>query len=212
MPFDMRKLGQFRVHLLRRIADLKANSEESLAFAMETMLQDRLDSFFRIEEGFTDIVQSLQAIEADLPLVTDLASAQRLEARLEFLEDRYDELDSEVRQRPRRRRRRINLMDFFKAAGGSETVSSERKEVLTISEAYEILGVEFGSPLAAVTRAFRTKAKQFHPDARQGDRSSEPELRRTLEAYQLLKEYLSLSNTKLGAERRGSSRPFEEDL
>jgi curved DNA-binding protein CbpA len=58
------------------------------------------------------------------------------------------------------------------------------------------MGVEFGSSLAEVTAAFRHKAKLLHPDANQGDRSSEPELRRMLDAYQFLKEYLSLSNTE----------------
>ncbi|MDH5640696.1 MAG: J domain-containing protein, partial [Nitrospira sp.] len=62
-------------------------------------------------------------------------------------------------------------------------------------DAYAVMGVEFGSSLADVTAAFRVKAKQLHPDANNGDRSSEPELRRMLEAYQFLKEYLSLSNT-----------------
>jgi curved DNA-binding protein CbpA len=58
------------------------------------------------------------------------------------------------------------------------------------------MGVEFGSSLTDVTTAFRQKAKLLHPDANHGDRSSEPELRRMLDAYQFLKEYLSLSNTE----------------
>ena len=59
--------------------------------------------------------------------------------------------------------------------------------------------------LADVTAAFRTKAKQLHPDANNGDRGSEPELRRMLEAYQFLKEYLSLSNTE---PMRPPDRPY----
>lgn len=209
MPFDFRKLGKYRTGMLRRIAELKAKSEDSLDLAMDTMMQDRVDSYFRVEQGFAEIEHSLQTIEADLALVGDLTSAQRLEARLEFLEDRYDELDSEVRQRPRRRRRRINLTDFFKAAGGGGDMPGPRGEVSTAGEAYEALGLEFGSSMSAVTRAFREKAKQFHPDARKGDRSSEPQLRRILEAYQLLKEYLSLSNTDPATGMRGKYTPSE---
>ena len=63
--------------------------------------------------------------------------------------------------------------------------------------------------MSAVTRAFREKAKKFHPDARKGDRSSEPQLRRILEAYQLLKEYLSLSNTDPITGARGNYTPSE---
>ena len=118
MPFDFRKLGKYRSGMLRRIAELKAKSEDSLDVAMDTMMEERVDSFFRIEQGFAEIDHSLQTIEEELALVADLSTAQRLEARLEFVEDRYDELDSEVRQRPRRRRRKINLADFFKTASG----------------------------------------------------------------------------------------------
>jgi hypothetical protein len=210
MPFDFRKLGKYRVGMLRRIADLKSKSEDSLDVAVETMMEERVDSFFRIEQGFAEIDHSLQTIEEELALVGDLSTAQRLEARLEFVEDRYDELDSEVRQRPRRRRRKINLADFLKAAGGGrDPLSESRGEVNTAGEAYEALGLEFGSSMSAVTKAFRDKAKKFHPDARKGDRSSEPQLRRILEAYQLLREYLSLTNLDPTTGRPGSYTPSE---
>lgn len=207
MPFDFRKLGKYRTGMLRRIADLKSKSEDSLDVAMDTMMEERVDSYFRIEQGFAEIDHSLQTIEEELSLVGDLTTAQRLEARLEFVEDRYDELDSEVRQRPRRRRRKINLADFFKTAGGG--MPGQPGEVNTAGEAYEALGLEFGSSMSAVTKAFREKAKKFHPDARKGDRSSEPQLRRILEAYQLLKEYLSLSNLDPTTGRPGTYTPSE---
>jgi curved DNA-binding protein CbpA len=82
-------------------------------------------------------------------------------------------------------------------------------EVNTAGEAYEALGLEFGSSMSAVTKAFREKAKKFHPDARKGDRSSEPQLRRILEAYQLLKDYLSLSNLDPTTGRPDTYTPSE---
>ena len=210
MPFNFRKLGKYRVGMLRRIALLKAQSEHSLDFAMDTMMQDRVDSYFKVEQGFAEIELSLQTIEAELSLISDISTAQRLEARLEFVEDLFDELDSEVQQRPRRRRRKINLTDFLKAASGSrDPLSESRGAVNTTGEAYEALGLEFGSPMTAVTRAFRDKVKAFHPDTRKGDRSSEPQLRQILEAYQLLREYLSLSNLDPTTGHRGGYTPSE---
>ncbi len=210
MPFNFRKLGKFRVGMLRRITELKAKSEDSLDLAMDTMMQDRVDSYFRVEQGFAEIEHSLQTIEADLSQVADISTAQRLEARLEFVEDRYDEMDSEVRERPRRRRRKINLTDFFKAAsGGGGTMPGQPGEINTAGEAYDALGLAFGSSMSSVTKAFREKAKKLHPDARKGDRSSEPQLRRILEAHQLLKEYLSLSNMDPTTGVRGGFTPAE---
>jgi len=49
--------------------------------------------------------------------------------------------------------------------------------------------------MAAITAAFRQRAKRLHPDVRKGDRSSEPELRRIIEAYQYLREHLGLMQT-----------------
>ena len=177
---------------------LRTKTEDSLDVAMDHMMQERIDSYFRVEEGLAEIDLTLTLIEEELPLIYDLSGAMRLEARLEFIEDRWDDFDSEIRERPRRRRRRINLTDFLKAAGGSwdGDTAGARGEINTVIEAYTALGVEEGSSMATVTAAFRQRAKNLHPDARKGDRSTEPELRRIIEAYQFLKEHLSLSQTE----------------
>jgi DnaJ-class molecular chaperone len=78
-----------------------------------------------------------------------------------------------------------------------------------MSEAYDILGLEDGASLLKVTRAFRQRAKDLHPDAREGDRSAEPELRRIIEAYQFLKESLSLSNVEPPRHADAPFRPTE---
>jgi DnaJ domain len=197
MPFSTSKFLKFRSGMQRRIASLRAKAEDSLEVAVDTMMQDRVDSFFRVEQGLEEIVKSLILIEEELEQVRDLSGAMRLESRLDFVEERWDDFDSETRERPRRRRRKINLADMLKAAsGGGGDLSQGASSVNNAVDAYAIMGVEFGSSLADVTTAFRQKAKQLHPDANNGDRSSEPELRRMLEAYQFLKEYLSLSNVE----------------
>ena len=193
----------------RRIGMLRAKNVDSMEFAIDFMMQERVDSYFRIEPGLEEVERSLQQIEDELGQVRDVSGAVRLESRLEFVEDRWDELDSEVRERPRRRRGKINLADFLKAAGGEGSHAGASSEVTNAYDAYQILSLEFGTPLADVTAAFRQRAKELHPDARNGDRSSEPELRRILEAYQFLKEYLSLSSTEPPISRGTEYRPTE---
>lgn len=196
MPFSAGKYIKFRNGMQKRISSLRSKTEESMDCAVDTMMQERVDSYFRVEQGLDEIVKSLLQIEEELEWISDLSGAMRLESRLEFVEDRWDDLDSEIRERPRRRRRKLNLADMLKAASGGGGEFSQGSGVNNAVDAYAIMGVEFGSSLADVTAAFRHKAKQLHPDANQGDRSSEPELRRMLEAYQFLKEYLSLTNTE----------------
>lgn len=197
MSFDARKLAKYQAGMRRRIAELQGKTEDSLDFAMDHTMLDRVDTYFRVEEGLGEIDRTLALIEEELLQIHDLSGAMRLEARLEFIEERWDEFDSEIRQRPRRRRRRINLADFFKAAGGGGgDPSGARGEIHGPTDAYRALGLEYGSAMSEVTAAFRQQAKKLHPDANDGDRSSEPELRRIIEAYQYLKEHLSLSNTE----------------
>jgi len=196
MPFSTSKYIKFRQGMQNRIGSLRSKAEESLDVAVDVMMEARVDGFFQVEQGLEEIIRSLVEIEEELAVIRDLSGAMRLESRLEFVEDRWDEFDSEIRERPRRRRRKLNLADMLKAAsGGSGALSDNPNGVNNAVDAYAVMGIEFGSSLADVTAAFRIKAKQLHPDANNGDRTSEPELRRMLEAYQFLKEYLSLSNT-----------------
>lgn len=206
MPFSAGKYIKFRNGMQERIGSLRSKTEDSMEVAVDTMMEARVDSFFRVEQGLEEIVKSLSQIEDELGEVRDLNGAMRLESRLEFVEDRWDDLDSEIRERPRRRRKKISLADMLKAAsGGGGALSENPNGVNNAVDAYAIMGVEFGSALSDVTAAFRVKAKQLHPDANNGDRSCEPELRRMLEAYQFLKEYLSLSNTE---PMRPPDRPY----
>jgi DnaJ domain len=206
MPFSASKYVKFRNGMQKRIGSVRSQTEDSMEAAVDTMMQERIDSYFRIEQGLEEIVKSLLQIEEELEEIRDLAGAMRLESRLEFVEDRWDDLDSEIRERPRRRRRKISLADMLKAAsGGGGNLSQSPGSVNNAVDAYAIMGVEFGSSLADVTTAFRQKAKLLHPDANNGDRRSEPQLRRMLEAYQFLKEYLSLSNSE---PKRPPDRPY----
>ncbi len=196
MPFSTSKYIKFRQGMQKRIGSLRLKAGDSLDVAVDVMMEARVDGFFRVEQGLEEIIRSLVEIEEELEVIRDLSGAMRLESRLEFVEDRWDEFDSEIRERPRRRRRKLNLADLLKSASGDGRSLSENPDSINNAvDAYAVMGVEFGSSLADVTAAFRVKAKLLHPDANNGDRSSEPELRRMLEAYQFLKEYLSLSNT-----------------
>ena len=105
MPFSAGKYLKFRTGMQKRIGSLRSKTEDSMEMAVDTMMEERVDSYFRIEQGLDEIIKSLMQIEDELEQIRDLSGAMRLESRLEFVEDRWDDLDSEIRERPRRRRR-----------------------------------------------------------------------------------------------------------
>ena len=198
MALNNHNRRKFVTGMTRRITLLRAQTEKSLDFAIETMFQERTEAYLHVEQGLLEVDRMLALVEEEVEDICELNAAQRLESRLEFIEDRFEEFESEIRQRPRRRRNKINLFNFFKAAaGGGGDPMVPASEVRSAVQAYEVLEVEFGSSLLAVTRAFRERAKKLHPDSRQGDRSSEPELRKIIEAYQYLKtEYFGTGGSE----------------
>ena len=198
MALNNHNRRKFVTGMTRRITLLRAQTEKSLDFAIETMFQERTEAYLHVEQGLLEVDRMLALVEEEVEDICELNAAQRLESRLEFIEDRFEEFESEIRQRPRRRRNKINLFNFFKAAaGGGGDPMASASEVRSAVQAYEALEIEFGSSLPAVTRAFRERAKKLHPDSRQGDRSSEPELRKIIEAYQYLKtEYFGTGGSE----------------
>lgn len=50
-------------------------------------------------------------------------------------------------------------------------------------EAFGVLGLEPGATRAAVKRAYKGLVRRYHPDANGGDRSTEPQLRKVIDAY-----------------------------
>ncbi len=189
MALNNHNRKKFVTGMTRRIAQLRAQTELSLDFAIETMFQERMEAYLHVEEGLLEVDRMLVVVEADIEDICEVNAARRLESRLEFIEDRFEEFESEIRQRPRRRRNKINLFNFFKeaAGGGGGDPMAPAGEVRSAIQAFEVLDIEFGASLPVVTRAFRERAKKLHPDSRKGDRSSEPELRKIIEAYQYLK-------------------------
>ena len=197
MAFDERTKARFFSGMRRRIIELKSKSEASLDFAIDNMILARAESYIQVEKGLGEIERMIAIIEEELDEVVELTHAQRLDARLEFIEDRFEDFDSEIYQRPKRRRRKINLFDFFKrATGRGGDPAASQGEINSDEDAYKALGLEFGASMATITRAFRHRAKKLHPDINNGDRTAEPELRRIIEAYQYLRADSTIPRTE----------------
>src|SRR4029077_19878868 len=85
MPFSQRKFIKFQNGMRRRIDSVRPKAEESLELAVDTMMQERTDSFFRVEEGLEEIIKSLVQIEEEIGEIRDLSAAMRLSPVLSLL-------------------------------------------------------------------------------------------------------------------------------
>jgi DnaJ-domain-containing protein 1 len=188
----VQKLRDRKGRLRRRLTELNETIEIDLVFAVDRYDDARAHSFFTLEERLQDIQMLFQKILDQVDEATTLADLDRTAGRLSYVEDRLDELESQLYNRPRRRRRRLfNLADFFSQFSQNGSEAASRGEISSLAEAYQILGIEEGTGMTEVTAAFRRYAKEYHPDARGGDRSAEADLRKVVEAYQMIKQHLA---------------------
>nr|WP_205647767.1 J domain-containing protein [Acuticoccus yangtzensis] len=81
--------------------------------------------------------------------------------------------------------------DTFGLFGGQDPHPAPEAETRRISaadrHAFEILGLEPGASKEAIKSRYKTLVKRHHPDANQGDRSSEDRLRSIINAYNMLR-------------------------
>jgi hypothetical protein len=177
-----------RDRMRRKITELHARLEDSWTFASDKLFQESMDAYFVFEEHLTQVGQVLLQLEAEIEAAGDADETllRRISGRLDFLEEHFEEIDSGARNRPRRRRRRFSFTDFFRTAAGDGD-DLPPSEVASLTEAYQILGVGHGAEMRTVTTVFRRLVKELHPDARGGDRSTEPRLRKVVAAYEFLK-------------------------
>jgi len=176
----------------RRVAEIQARVPKGIDYAFESLLQEQPDLSLKMEGALEEVLRMAETIDGEIEEVSSVAELERLDRRIEFIEEQFEDVEAELYSRPRRRRkRRPNLFDFFRQAagggGGYGESSDPQGEVRTAAEAFAVLGLEEGSSYTAVTKAFRKKAKELHPDSREGDRSGEVQLRKLIVAYQYIK-------------------------
>ena len=148
-------------------------------------------ALLKVEEKLIRFESLISKLDNELDQSNSMAILRQVAGRVNYIADQVDALESLIYKRASRRSRfGFNLSDFFKYASQERKNGSSVswKEITSISEAYEALELEEGCHLSEVTASFRRFAKKYHPDARGGDRSNEKQLRRVVEAYQIIRE------------------------
>ena len=87
-----------------RIEALQNKIRDSLDFALDHLLAQQIDHYFQHEEALEELDALLGRVAADFDVLPDVAALRRFESRLLILEDRCEEIDAALRQRPMRRR------------------------------------------------------------------------------------------------------------
>ena len=67
---------------------------------------------------------------------------------------------------------------------------------------YEVLGVSKGATDEEIKKAYRKKAKQYHPDLNPGDKTAEAKFKEANEAYEVLSDKDKRARAEIGIHTR----------
>ncbi|KAF5202755.1 Chaperone dnaj-domain superfamily protein [Thalictrum thalictroides] len=84
-------------------------------------------------------------------------------------------------------------------------VSNGEGDILSMSSAYDVLGVKKNCSFTELKAAFRLRVKQFHPDVRKDVGDSDIMIRRVIQAYEMLSK-----NHQFETSERECLDPFDE--
>src|SRR2546428_4363219 len=102
-----------------RVAELKARIAKDVDYAFEALLQVQPDLSLKMESDLEEVLRMAELIGSELDEASGISELERLDRRIEFIEDRFEELEAELYSRPRpRRERRANLFEIFRQATG----------------------------------------------------------------------------------------------
>ena len=187
MDNSQAKAMELRKKLRDRLGNLQNRVEKSSTEAFEHVFHERMDTYFAQEERLDEMVVLLSQMTGEIDQTVDMDDLKRLAERLNFLEDHFEEIDSQLYNRPMRRRKgQFNLFEFLRQWESGQTPGI-RNEINSETEAYRELGLDPGSSMKSITAAFRRLVKELHPDRHGGDRSTEPKLRKLVAAYDFIK-------------------------
>ena len=78
-------------------------------------MQGQPDLSLKMESDLEEVLRITELIKSELDVASAISELERLDRRIEFIEDRFEEPEAELYNQPRRRRkRRPNLFDFFR--------------------------------------------------------------------------------------------------
>lgn len=185
---------EIRRELAGHIERMACRCQESSWFSIERSLE--LDwavgGFGEMEERFAELERLFSGLLDEIARETSRPGLAKIARKSEFLEDRFEELDSLLRNRPRRKRTVFPWEKFFRmGAGGDEQAPGNKREE-RLRAACRTLGIPESSQWEEIRKKVRSLLKEMHPDMRSGDRSQEGRMREILEAYAFLKEYCGM--------------------
>ena len=81
-------------------SETKARVTQDVDDAFEALLQGQPDLSLKMESDLEEVLRMAELIESELDEASGISELDRLDRRIEFIEDRFEELEAELSSRP----------------------------------------------------------------------------------------------------------------
>ena len=83
-----------------RVAELQARITKDVDYTFESLLQVQPDLSLKMEGELEEVLRMAELIEGELDEASGISELERLDRRIDFIEDRFEELEVELYSRP----------------------------------------------------------------------------------------------------------------
>ena len=83
-----------------RVAELQARIAKDVDYAFEALLQVQPDLSLKMESDLEEVLRIAELIKSELDEASGISELERLDRRIDFFEDRFEELEAEFYSRP----------------------------------------------------------------------------------------------------------------
>ena len=81
-------------------SETKARVTQDVDDAFEALLQGQPDLSLKMESDLEEVLRITELIKSELDVASAISELERLDRRIEFIEDRFEELEAELYSRP----------------------------------------------------------------------------------------------------------------
>jgi len=81
-------------------SETKARVTQDVDDAFEALLQGQPDLSLKMESDLEEVLRIAELIKSELDEASGISELERLDRRIEFIEDRFEELEAELYSRP----------------------------------------------------------------------------------------------------------------
>lgn len=138
------------------IESLIRKSMAGMDLAMDKMFALQPETYLRYEERFSELARLLECLQVELESVDSWGELDRIQRRVYFLEERFEDIDSVLRKRPRRSRSRFSMDNLFRVSQGgpgrSRSANGTDENGLSLEEACEVLGIDMTAKLPEIRK------------------------------------------------------------